>query len=96
MKVAACKYPVGEPRDFATFAARQEALLEARSKGTYRSSTIRRAQGFLDAGEKVIAPHQKLHRFVQDVELLAQGVFQRPGQGDHALFGNFHRRIVAV
>ncbi len=29
--------------------ARQEALLEARSKGTYRSSTIRRAQGFLDA-----------------------------------------------
>ena len=34
MKVAACKYPVGEPRDFATFAARQEALLrEAKQRG---------------------------------------------------------------
>ncbi|RZA14542.1 MAG: nitrilase, partial [Lysobacteraceae bacterium] len=34
MKVAACKYPIGEPRDFAEFAARQEALLrEAKRRG---------------------------------------------------------------
>ncbi|HWS77816.1 MAG TPA: carbon-nitrogen hydrolase family protein [Thermomonas sp.] len=34
MKVAACKYPVGEPRDFQAFAAKQEALLrEARAQG---------------------------------------------------------------
>ena len=34
MKVAACKYPVGEPRDFAAFAAKQEALLgEAKARG---------------------------------------------------------------
>ncbi|GAB1408013.1 carbon-nitrogen hydrolase family protein [Thermomonas brevis] len=34
MKVAACKYPVGEPGDFAAFAARQEALLgEAKARG---------------------------------------------------------------
>lgn len=34
MKVAACKYPVGAPRDFAQFAAKQEALLrEAKARG---------------------------------------------------------------
>lgn len=34
MKVAACKYPVGEPRDFAAFASKQERLLgEARKRG---------------------------------------------------------------
>ena len=34
MKVAACKYPVGEPHDFAAFAAKQEALLgEAKARG---------------------------------------------------------------
>lgn len=34
MKVAACKYPVGEPRDFEAFAARQRALLgQARARG---------------------------------------------------------------
>ena len=34
MKVAACKYPVGEPRDFAGFAAKQESLLgEAKARG---------------------------------------------------------------
>ena len=34
MKVAACKYPVGEPRDFEAFAAKQEALLrEAKARG---------------------------------------------------------------
>ena len=34
MKVAACKYPVGEPKDFAAFAARQETLLgQARARG---------------------------------------------------------------
>ena len=34
MKVAACKYPVGGPRDFAAFAAKQETLLgEARARG---------------------------------------------------------------
>ncbi|HNV79466.1 MAG TPA: carbon-nitrogen hydrolase family protein [Thermomonas sp.] len=34
MKVAACKYPIGEPRDFAAFAARQAALLgEAKARG---------------------------------------------------------------
>jgi predicted amidohydrolase len=34
MKVASCKYPVGEPRDFQAFAAKQEALLlEAKRRG---------------------------------------------------------------
>ena len=34
MKVAACKYPIGEPRDFGEFAAKQEALLrEAKRRG---------------------------------------------------------------
>ena len=34
MKVAACKYLVGEPRDFEAFAAKQEALLrEAKARG---------------------------------------------------------------
>ena len=34
MKVAACKYPIGEPGDFAAFASKQEALLrEAKSRG---------------------------------------------------------------
>ena len=34
MKVAACKYPIGEPGDFAAFAARQEAMLgEAKRQG---------------------------------------------------------------
>lgn len=34
MKVAACKYPVGEPRDFAAFASKQERFLrEAKQRG---------------------------------------------------------------
>lgn len=34
MKVAACKYPIGEPADFQAFAARQEAMLrEAKQRG---------------------------------------------------------------
>ena len=34
MKVAACKYPVGEPLDFAAFSQKQEALLDdARARG---------------------------------------------------------------
>lgn len=34
MKIAVCKYPIGEPRDFAEFASKQEALLrEAKSRG---------------------------------------------------------------
>ena len=34
MKVAACRYPVGEPRDFAEFASKQHALLgEAKRRG---------------------------------------------------------------
>ena len=34
MKVAACKYPIGEPGDFAAFAAKQQALLrEAKRRG---------------------------------------------------------------
>jgi len=53
-------------------------------------------QGFLDAGQQIVAPHQKLHRVIENVQFFAQGVFQRPGQCDHTLLGNFHRRIVAV
>ncbi|MFT4179239.1 MAG: carbon-nitrogen hydrolase family protein [Thermomonas sp.] len=33
MKIAACKYPVGEPRDFVEFAAKQEALLREAKRG---------------------------------------------------------------
>jgi len=53
-------------------------------------------QRLLDTGQQVIAPHQELHRLVEHVEFLAQGVLEDPGQSDHTLFGNFHRRIVAV
>ncbi len=36
MKVAACKYPVGEPGDFDAFAAKQRALLgDARARGAH-------------------------------------------------------------
>lgn len=53
-------------------------------------------QGLFDAGQKIITAHQKLHGFIEYVEFFAQGVFQGPGQCDHTLLGNFHRRIVAV
>ena len=53
-------------------------------------------QGFFDAGQKIVTAHQKLHGLVEYVEFFAQGVFQGPGQCDHTLLGNFHRRIVAV
>ncbi len=41
-------------------------------------------QGFLDFGQQVGAADQKLHGFVEDVQGLAQGVHQGPGQCDHA------------
>ena len=47
-------------------------------------------QGFLDALEQVVAADEELNRLVQHVQLFAQGVFQCPGQSDHALLGNFH------
>ena len=47
-------------------------------------------------GQKVIATHEKLHGLVENVQFLAKRVFQEPGQSDHTLLGNFHRRIVAV
>ena len=53
-------------------------------------------QGLFDAGQEIITAHQKLHGLVEHVQLFAQGVFQGPGQCDHTLLGNFHRRIVAV
>ena len=53
-------------------------------------------QGLFDTGQEIITAHQKLHGFVEYVEFFAQGVFQGPGQCDHTLLGNFHRRIVAV
>ena len=53
-------------------------------------------QGLLDARQQVVATHQKLHRIVEHVQLLTQRVLQDPGQGDHTLFGYFHRTIVAV
>ena len=51
-------------------------------------------QRFFDGVEEVIAAHQKFHRFVQHVEHFAQRVFQGPGQADHALFRDFHTRIL--
>ena len=53
-------------------------------------------QGFFDAGQKVVAAHQKLYGIVEHIQFFAKGVFQCPGQCDHTLLGNFHRRIVAV
>ena len=45
------------------------------------------------AGRQVERP--ELH-LVEHVQLLTQRVLQDPGQGDHTLFGYFHRTIVAV
>lgn len=53
-------------------------------------------QGFFDARQQVVAAHQKFDGIIKDIQFFAQGVLQRPGQCDHTLLGNFHRRIVAV
>jgi len=53
-------------------------------------------QGLFDTGQEIITAHQKLHGLVEHIQLFAQSVFQGPGQCDHTLLGNFHRRIVAV
>jgi hypothetical protein len=53
-------------------------------------------QGLFDARKQIVAADQKLYRVVEHVEDVAQGVFQSPGERDHALGGDFHRRIVVV
>ena len=53
-------------------------------------------QRFFDAGQQIVAPHQKLYGFIQHVKFLAKRVLECPGQCDHTLLGNFHRRIVAA
>ena len=53
-------------------------------------------QGLFDAGQKIVAANQKLHGLIEHVQFFAQRVLERPGQCDHTLLGNFHRRIVAV
>ena len=40
MKVAVAKYPIGEPRDFEAFAARQEALLREAKAGGARLAVL--------------------------------------------------------
>ena len=49
----------------------------------------------IDGGPHFAAAHQEFHRFVQFVQHFAKGVLERPGQSDHALGCDFHRRIVA-
>lgn len=53
-------------------------------------------QGLLDARQQIVAADQKLYRVVEHVEDVAQGVLQCPSERDHALGGDFHRRIVVV
>src|SRR6185312_7982512 len=53
-------------------------------------------QRFFDFVQQVAAADQKLHRLIEHVQFFAQRVLERPGQRDHALLSNFHRRIVAV
>ena len=50
----------------------------------------------LDGLKEILAADHELDGFVQDVEFLAQSIFECPGQGDHALLFDFHKTIVAV
>lgn len=52
-------------------------------------------QGFLHFFKQVVAADQKLDGFVEHIQFSAQSIFQRPSQGDNALFGDFHTTIVA-
>ena len=52
-------------------------------------------QRLFNARQQVIAAHQKFHRRVQHVQRFAQSVFEHPGQGNHALIGDFHRASFA-
>ena len=47
-------------------------------------------QGILDLLEQVVPADEKLHRLVEHVQFLAQGVGERPGQSDHALLIDVH------
>lgn len=51
-------------------------------------------QGGLDGVEEVVAAHQEFDGLGQHVQGFAKGVLQGPGQGDHALGGDFHMRIL--
>ena len=46
--------------------------------------------------QQVSAADQKLNRLFEHVQCLAHRVFEGPGQADHAVLFDFHRRIVAV
>jgi len=50
-------------------------------------------QRLLESGQQVAATHQELDRFVQHVQLFAQGVLECPRQCDDALRVDFHRRF---
>jgi hypothetical protein len=52
-------------------------------------------QGLLELGQQVIAAVEELERLRQFVDALALGIGQRPGQADHAGFGNQHRGMIA-
>ncbi|MOA38157.1 hypothetical protein D3C78_1598060 [compost metagenome] len=51
-------------------------------------------QGGLDHVEEVVAAHHEFHRLVEHVQHIAERVFHGPGQADHALFRDFHCRIL--
>jgi hypothetical protein len=51
-------------------------------------------QGLFDFREQVIAAEQKLDRFIEFIQYIAQSVFQRPCEGYDALRGDFHPTIV--
>ncbi|WP_395353114.1 hypothetical protein [Variovorax sp. UC122_21] len=51
-------------------------------------------QGRLDHVEQIVAADQEFDRFVEHVQHIAERVFQGPGQADHALFRDFHCRIL--
>ena len=52
-------------------------------------------QRFLDLREQVLAAVEELHRRVQDLDGLALGVLQSPGQGDDAGGSDLHRAILS-
>ena len=46
--------------------------------------------------QQISAADQKFNRLFEHVQSLAHRVFEGPGQADHAVLFDFHRRIVAV
>ena len=89
-------------REQRPLAQKHQALVEV-AEGFFRFEVqvdpcpgLMALQGEFDLLEEIVAPNQELDRFVEHIEFFAKSVFQRPGECDDALRGNFHRRIVAA